>query len=222
MQAITESSRPAHASADAGTGARRTLAAVPDRAQREVTAALARAEYCVRLKETREHKGISLATIATMTKVNASLFAALERNDISRWPTGIYRRSFFRAYAGAIGLPVDSAVHEFLRLFPDEYEPRHPLTASAGAGPLRLSLGAAPRPQLSRAHLAAAFLDLAVLLLIASATMWWTNGRPELVLAATALIYYVVATAVFGSSAGAWWLRTRAARKRFKGLRLAR
>jgi hypothetical protein len=42
------------------------------------------------------------------------------------------------------------------------------------------------------------------------------------VLASTALLYYVVATAVFGSSAGAWWLRMRAERKRFKGLRLAR
>jgi hypothetical protein len=35
-------------------------------------------------------------------------------------------------------------------------------------------------------------------------------------------MYYAVATAVVGSSAGAWWLRRRGARKRFKGFRLAR
>lgn|SRR5690242_6222943 len=221
MQALTESTLPAHADADAGAAARRTLTALPDRAQREATAALARAAYCARLKETRERRGISLDTIAAATKVSESLFVALERSDLSRWPTGIYRRSFFRAYAEAIGVPVESSINEFLRLFPDEYEPRQPLGAAASA-PLRLSLAASPRVRPSRAHLMAAFVDLAVLLLAASAIIWWTAARAEVVLAATTLIYYVVATALFGTSAGAWWLRIRAARKRFKGLRLAR
>ena len=107
MQALNETVRPAHADADAGTAARRTLAALPDRAQREATAALARAAYCERLKDARERKGIALDTIAARTKVSESLFAALERSDVSRWPTGIYRRSFFRAYASEVGLPVD-------------------------------------------------------------------------------------------------------------------
>lgn len=222
MQALNETVRPAHADADAGTAARRTLAALPDRAQREATAALARAAYCERLKDARERKGIALDTIAARTKVSESLFAALERSDVSRWPTGIYRRSFFRAYASEVGLPVDSALDEFLRLFPDDDQPRQPPAAPASAGALRLALASAPRYRLSKAHLSAAFLDLAVLLLVASAAIWRTNWTPATVLASTTLLYYAVATAVLGSSPGAWWLRRRAERKRFKGLRLAR
>jgi transcriptional regulator with XRE-family HTH domain len=222
MQALTETSRPAVADSDTGAASRRTLAALPDRAQREATAALARAAYCEQLKDARERKGIRLDAIAARTKVSESLFAALERGDVSRWPSGIYRRSFFRAYAGAIGLPVDSTLDEFLRLFPDQDEPHQPIAAPPGAGAIRLALASAPRYRVTRAHLSAAFLDLAALLLIASGVTWWTRWNPATVLASTTLLYYVVATAVFGSSTGAWWLRRRAERKRFKGLRLAR
>jgi transcriptional regulator with XRE-family HTH domain len=221
MQALTDTTLSAHADADAAAASRRILTALPDRAQRDAAAALARAEFGARLKEAREHKGIHLETIATMTKVNESLFVALERGDVSRWPIGIYRRSFFRAYATAIGVSVDSAVNEFLRVFPDEFDTRHPVITAA-AVPLRLSLASAPRVRPSRAHLIAAFIDVAVLLMVSSAIVWWSAARPELVLAATTLLYYTIATALFGTSAGAWWLRTRAVRRRFKGLRLAR
>jgi transcriptional regulator with XRE-family HTH domain len=219
MQALTETTRPA---LDSEAGAtRRTLAALPDRAQREASAALARTAFCDRLKDTREGKGIALATIAARTKVSQSLFAALERGDVSRWPTGIYRRSFFRAYANAIGVSVETALDEFLDLFPDEYEPPQPV-AAPGAGAIRLALAAAPPYRLSKAYLSAAFLDLTTLLLVASAVAWWTAWSPATLLASTTLLYYVVSTAVLGSSPGAWWLRWRAERKRFKGLRLAR
>jgi transcriptional regulator with XRE-family HTH domain len=221
MQALTDTTLSAHADADAAAASRRALTALPDRAQRDAAAALARAEFGARLKDARERKGIRLETIATMTKVNESLFVALERGDVSRWPIGIYRRSFFRAYATAIGVSVDSALNEFVRLFPDEFDTRHPVIAAA-AVPLRLSLASAPRVRPSRAHLVAAFIDVAVLLMMSSAIVWWSAARPELVLAATTLLYYTIATALFGTSAGAWWLRTRAARRRFKGLRLAR
>jgi uncharacterized membrane protein YfcA len=83
-------------------------------------------------------------------------------------------------------------------------------------------LAAAPSLRLSRVHLIAASVDLAVVLMAASAITWSFAATPATVLAGVALLYYVVATAVFGSSAGAWWLRRRGARKRFKGFRLAR
>ena len=98
MQALSEPTRSAVTDAEAESSARRALAAVPDRAQREAAAALARVAYGRILKETRERKGIRLATIAAATKVNESLFVSLERGDVSRCPIGIYRRSFFRAY----------------------------------------------------------------------------------------------------------------------------
>jgi transcriptional regulator with XRE-family HTH domain len=221
MKVLTEKTLPAQADADAGHGARRALAAVPDRAQREASAALARAEYCARLKDARDRRGIGLDTIADRTKVSESLYVALERGDLSRWPMGIYRRSFFRAYAAAVGVPVESSLDEFLRLFPDQDEPRRP-HAHAAPGRLRLGLMASARFRLSRSHLMAAGVDLALLLPAASVVMWLTGARAAAALAAITLMYYVTATALVGSSAGAWWLRRRAARKRFKGFRLAR
>lgn len=79
-----------------------------------------REEFCAALKAARERKGITLQAIAETTKVPAYLFAALERNDLRRWPRGLFRRSFFRDYARAIGLPVPGTCEEFERLFPDD------------------------------------------------------------------------------------------------------
>jgi len=71
-----------------------------------------------RLRAERERRGISLATIATTTKVGADLWEGLERNDFSRWPSGIFARAFVRDYARAVGLDADDVVDEFCRLFP--------------------------------------------------------------------------------------------------------
>lgn len=78
---------------------------------------------CVRLRRERERRQIALASISANTKISASLFEALERGDVSRWPSGIYRRSFIRSYADAIGLDADTIAREFLQQFPDPLEP---------------------------------------------------------------------------------------------------
>jgi transcriptional regulator with XRE-family HTH domain len=71
-----------------------------------------------RLRRERERRGISIETIAAVTKVGADLWTGLERNDFSKWPTGIFARAFIRDYAKAIGLDADELVDEFCRLFP--------------------------------------------------------------------------------------------------------
>ena len=71
-----------------------------------------------RLRAERERRGISLDTIASVTKVGADLWDGLERNEFSRWPSGIFARAFVRDYARAIGLDADEVVNEFCRLFP--------------------------------------------------------------------------------------------------------
>ena len=71
-----------------------------------------------RLRSERERRGISLETIAAATKVSAELWDGLERNDFSRWPSGIFARAFIRDYARAVGLDADEVVDEFCRLFP--------------------------------------------------------------------------------------------------------
>ena len=75
-----------------------------------------------RLRQVREGQGIALATIASDTKIGLSLLEGLEGNDVSHWPSGIFRRSFIRAYAQAIGLDPDPIVAEFLEHFPDPRE----------------------------------------------------------------------------------------------------
>ena len=75
--------------------------------------------FGARLRQQRERQQIALASIAEQTKISLSLLEGLERDDLLRWPTGIFRRAFIRAYAHAIGLEPDSVVREFLDLHPD-------------------------------------------------------------------------------------------------------
>src|SRR3982751_3855089 len=72
-----------------------------------------------RLRSERERRGISLDTLVTVTKVGSDLWIGLERNDFSKWPSGIFARAFVRDYARAVGLDADEVVDEFCRLFPD-------------------------------------------------------------------------------------------------------
>jgi hypothetical protein len=75
--------------------------------------------FGTRLRLQREEQQIPLATIAQKTKIKLSLLEGLERDDVSRWPSGIFRRSYFRAYAGAIGLDPDHSLREFQALYPE-------------------------------------------------------------------------------------------------------
>lgn len=77
-----------------------------------------RGSFGPRLRAERERRGISIDTIASVTKVGGDLWEGLERNDFSRWPSGIFARAFVRDYARAIGLDSDEVVNEFCRLFP--------------------------------------------------------------------------------------------------------
>jgi len=67
-----------------------------------------------KLKRAREERGVSLAEIATATKISPAALEALERNDYSRLPGGIFSRSFVRAYATAVGLDPEAITNEFL------------------------------------------------------------------------------------------------------------
>ena len=70
------------------------------------------------LRRIRIQRGVSLERIAADTKVGIELWSGLERNDLSRWPTGIYARAFVRAYAQAIGVDPEGTVDDFCRAFP--------------------------------------------------------------------------------------------------------
>jgi transcriptional regulator with XRE-family HTH domain len=80
-----------------------------------------------RVKEAREQRGVSLESIAAHTKVSVSLWAAMERNDVSRWPAGVFARAYIRDYAQLIGLEPDAAVNDFCREFSIADRRREPL-----------------------------------------------------------------------------------------------
>jgi cytoskeleton protein RodZ len=80
----------------------------------------AQSDFGRRLQAARETRGISLHEIALATKISVSALAALERNDISRLPGGIFSRAFVRAYAAQVGLDPEATLQEFLAQFPSD------------------------------------------------------------------------------------------------------
>src|SRR5262245_63633141 len=71
------------------------------------------------LRHARLQHGVSLAEIARQTNVSAELWEQLERNDLGRWPSGIYARAWVRVYAQLVGLDPTETVNEFCREFPN-------------------------------------------------------------------------------------------------------
>jgi cytoskeleton protein RodZ len=78
----------------------------------------ARDAFGPNLRRIRIRRGISLDTIARETKVPVDLWDALEHNDLSRWPTGLFARSYIRDYARLLDLDPEATVDEFCRWFP--------------------------------------------------------------------------------------------------------
>ena len=84
-----------------------------------------------RLRSQRESQRVALATIAEETKINAALLEGLERDDVSRWPGGLFRRAYVRTYAQKIGLDPEQALRDFLAVHPDPLESASPVEAIA-------------------------------------------------------------------------------------------
>ena len=96
-----------------------------------------------RLRYERERRQIALKSIAERTKIGVPLLEALERDDVSRWPSGIFRKSFIRSYAEAVGLDADAIVREFIERYPDPLElpPKvQHVAAPETAGPVSIKL----------------------------------------------------------------------------------
>lgn len=187
-----------------------------------------REEFGPTLKAQRERQGITLQAIADSTKISVALLAALERNDLARWPKGIFRRAFVREYAAAIGLSPEPIVTEFVRLFPE-----NPSSPALGytPGELRLTLEIDSRTSraATRRRVLIGLLEVSSVVLLGAVSasgletdLWRTSGI-------IGLIYYPLAslclerklrlrwlTQATGSRAFAWprllsstrWLRT--------------
>lgn len=180
-----------------------------------------RAAFGPELRRAREHRGLTLDQVAASTKVSASIYAGLERNDLSRWPSGLFRRAFVRAYADAIGLDPEDVCRRFVELFPEEDgekstiapvpAPPAPVEAADQSPQPRLMLAVAPAERAPasdvRRRLAAGLLDVALVMVpaalvsvLAGAGWFWVAAA---VIGATG---HVVALAVHGITPGSWLL----------------
>ena len=74
--------------------------------------------FVTRLRRHRQKCRISLDELAEDTRVKKEMLEALENNDLSKWPRGVYARAWIRSYAWVVGLDPDETVDEFCRLFP--------------------------------------------------------------------------------------------------------
>ena len=182
------------------------------------------------LKAERDRRGITLQAIADSTKISISLLAALERNDMSRWPNGIFRRAFVREYVAALGLPPEPVVAEFVRLFPESPcagAPESPYSAIQALCPgtpevteLRLTLEAeptVPRKVLQSRALVAS-VEVVGIAVIGLLLTWVLGAETWKVLATLALTYYPLASVflertpkprlLFWPAGATRWLRT--------------
>jgi len=89
--------------------------------------------FGARLRQQREARHVDLLAIATQTRIKLALLEALERDDLSHWPSGIFRRAYVRTYAEFIGLDPDVALREFLEIHPDPESVADALAAAADA-----------------------------------------------------------------------------------------
>lgn len=80
----------------------------------------AKPDFGMNMRRLREERGVSLRQIADVTRISVSVLEALERNDMSRMPGGIYSRAFVRSYAIEIGLDPEETVRDFVSQFPHD------------------------------------------------------------------------------------------------------
>jgi Helix-turn-helix domain len=168
-----------------------------------------RESFGPRLRRERELRGLTLSAIAEQTKIKASLFAALERNDISHWPSGIFGRAFVREYATAIGLPPEPLVAEFIKCFPESGTATDAMDVPTETGSERLRLTFADTrrrlsPGVNRAL--AAGLDVGAVVLLT--WLMTLSGHVTFAIAVgiVAVSYFSVATACVGRSLGSYLL----------------
>lgn len=66
------------------------------------------------LRRERELRQITLREISESTKINVRYLEALERNDFTHLPGGVFNKGFVRAYAQHIGVDPETMVNSYL------------------------------------------------------------------------------------------------------------
>ena len=120
-------------------------------------------DFGSRMRQVREQRGVSLRQIAEATKISVSQLEALERNDISRLPGGIFSRAFVRSYAAEIGADPEQTVRDFLSQFPHD-------SVTVGSPHVLIDEGLGDQRRLDTR----AVMILGTIVLVAAAILLWT------------------------------------------------
>ena len=170
-----------------------------------------------RLRAQRESHGVSLKEIAESTKIGLSLLSALERNDLTRWPKGIFRRAFFRAYVVAIGLPAEPMLAEFVRLFPEE-----PVSELQETNELRLVLdnGEGVVGTGVRTRLMLVLAELCGVAGFGVITGWAFGTSVMTASGVVALLYYPIANVCLGRTPSLRFLSGKGERRSFEWIHI--
>jgi hypothetical protein len=176
------------------------------------------------LRRARQHRGISLEDVALHTKVKVELWEDMEANDFSRWPQGLYARTWIKVYAELVGLDPQKTVDDFCRWFPHgdrraETTLRkqaeivgHGLEWQDDLAPPEGDRRTAPAPaapgRLAIRHLRwiAAAADLSVVVLVVVLVIAILPVRMSSALAVIALAYYTISLGVLGCTPAVWVL----------------
>ncbi len=87
------------------------------------------------LRREREMRGISLEEISETTKISVRFLNALENEEFSKLPGGIFARSFIRSYAEYLGLDMEGVIAEFQLVAPPKDEEDFSKLGTTGNSP---------------------------------------------------------------------------------------
>ncbi|MGM7635776.1 helix-turn-helix domain-containing protein [Bacillus sp. Hm123] len=83
-----------------------------------------------RLREARKAKGLSLADVQEMTKIQKRYLTGIEEGNYDMMPGKFYVRAFIKQYAEAVGLNPDELFEEFKSEVPSSHEDEIPQRAT--------------------------------------------------------------------------------------------
>ena len=170
-----------------------------------------------RLRAERERRRITLESIAANTKISIALLRDLEADRLKHWPGGIFRRSFVKSYAEAVGLDADETLQAFLDAHPEPQvaadgtvAPPPPAPRRGAAPVMRLALADEPYVfrggtllTSARGRLLAVLCDLGIPLALAGLA-WLVTGTFWSAFGMSLLVYLGGGILVLGNTPGVY------------------
>lgn len=71
------------------------------------------------LKRIRDELGVSLEIVREMTKIRTIFLHAIEEDEYEKTPSGMFLKSYVKAYAQSIGLDADSVANRYIKAMND-------------------------------------------------------------------------------------------------------